>query len=69
MEPKWPVEVATAEGLRRLYADDLAEHFELAQETADWKIYVLRAAPSETVSRSPGFDPDEQRNGAAPSGG
>jgi hypothetical protein len=69
MEPKWPVEVATAEGLRRLYADDLAEHFELAQETADWKIYVLRAAPSETGSRSPGFDPDEQRNGAAPSGG
>ena len=69
MDPKWPVEVSTAEGLRRLYADYLAEHFELAQETADWKIYVLRGPPSETVSRSPGFDPDEERGDAAPSGG
>jgi hypothetical protein len=69
MDPKWPVEVSTAEGLRRLYADYLAEHFDLAQETADWKIYVLRGPPSETVSRSSGFDPDEERGDAAPSGG
>jgi hypothetical protein len=69
MEPKWPVEVATAEGLRRLYAAYLAEHFELAQETADWKIHVLRGPPSETVSRSSGFDPDEVRGDATPSGG
>ena len=69
MEPKWPVEVATAEGLRRLYADYLGEHFELAQETADWRIHVLRGPPSETVSRSSGFDPDEVRGDATPSGG
>ena len=69
MEPKWPVEVATAEGLRRLYADYLAEHFELARETADWRIHVLRGPPEETVSRSSGFDPDEVRGDATPSGG
>jgi hypothetical protein len=69
MEPKWPVEVSTAEGLSRLYADYLSENFELARETADWKVYVLRAPPSETVSRSSGSDPDEDRSDPTPSGG
>jgi hypothetical protein len=64
MEPKWPVEVATAEGLRRLYADYLAEHFELARETADWRIHVLRGPPEETVSRSSGST--RTRYGATP---
>ena len=69
MEPKWPVEVATAEGLRRLYADYLAEHFELARETADWRIHVLRGPPEETVSRSSGSDPDEEPGDSTRTGG
>jgi hypothetical protein len=62
MEPKWPIESWTADGLRRLYADHLAEHFELAQETKDWRVYVRREFPSERLSRSlgsgTGFDQD-----------
>ena len=69
MEPKWPVEFATADGLRRLYADYLAENFELAQETADWKVYVPREPPSETVSRSRGADPDEVGDSMVSTGG
>jgi len=69
MEPKWPMEVATAEGLRRIYADFLAEHFVLSGETADWRIHVLRDPPSETVSRSPGSPPDEREDHAPPDGG
>jgi hypothetical protein len=69
MEPKWPIEMSTAEGLRRLYDDYLTEYFELAQETMDWKIYVLQPPPSETVSRSYGSDPDEQQSELTPSGG
>ncbi len=68
MEPKWPVEVSTAEGLRRIYADYLSEHYELEEETADWKIYVLRE-PAETVSRAPGSDPEEEQQPASSSGG
>lgn len=56
MEPKWPIETSTAEGLRRLYGVYVADKYELAGETADWKIYVLRQSPSETVSQSPASD-------------
>jgi len=49
MDPKQPIEFWTADGMRRVYADHLAEHFELARETADWRIYVRRGAPVETV--------------------
>jgi len=69
MEPKWPIEAATAEGLRRLYDGHLADHFELARETADWKIYVLREPPAETVSRSPDSDLDNSEDGTPASGG
>jgi hypothetical protein len=68
MEPKWPVEVSTAEGLRQIYAAYLAEYYELEEETADWKIYVPRE-PAETVSRSPGSDPEEERKAGPFSGG
>jgi len=47
MDPKWPIEVSTAEGLRRLYSDYVEEHFDLAQETADWKVYVRRTPSSQ----------------------
>jgi hypothetical protein len=52
MDPKWAVEAWTADGLRRVYADYLAQNYQLAQETADWKVYVPRQWPSEAASRS-----------------
>jgi hypothetical protein len=58
MEPKWPVEFATAEGLRQIYSGYLSDHYDLEEETKDWKVYVLRE-PAETVSRSPEADPEE----------
>jgi hypothetical protein len=69
MVPKRPIEVATAEGLQRLYADYLEGHFELAQETADWKVYTLRDPARETVSRSSGSDPDEHQDRLPKTGG
>ncbi|MDF2973176.1 MAG: hypothetical protein K0R61_3626, partial [Microvirga sp.] len=60
MEPKWPIEFATAEGLRQIYADYLSDHYDLEEETKDWKVYVLRE-PAETVSRSPEPEQDEQK--------
>jgi hypothetical protein len=59
MEPKWPVEFSTAEGLRRIYAGYLSDHYDLEEETVDWKVYILRE-PSETVSRSPEAEQVEQ---------
>ncbi len=59
MEPKWPVEFSTAEGLRQIYAGYLSENYDLEEETKDWKVYVLRE-PSETVSRSPDAGPEEE---------
>jgi hypothetical protein len=69
MEPKWPIESWTANGLRQIYSDYLAEHYELVQDTADWRVYVLQDPPSETVSRSYGSDPDEAQNNTPASGG
>ncbi len=68
MEPKWPIEAATAEGLRRLYADYLSENYQLAQETVDWKIYVPRE-PAETVSQSYGSDQEDSDDRTPSSGG
>jgi len=69
MEPKWPVDSATAEGLKVVYGTYIEDHYELAEETADWKVYVLRSPPAETVSRSSGSDPDEARDRFPPNGG
>lgn len=69
MVPKWPIEAYTAQGLQRLYSEYLDEHFELAEETTDWKVYVLRDAPSETVSRSSGSDPEAPQGSRLHSGG
>jgi hypothetical protein len=68
MEPKWPIEFSTADGLRRLYADYLSENYQLAQETVDWKIYVPRE-PAETVSSSTGSDPEDIDEQTSSSGG
>lgn len=54
MDPKWPIEVSTADGLRALYADYIEKHFELAKETADWKLYERRKLTSDRLSRSLG---------------
>jgi hypothetical protein len=64
MQPKWPVEFSTAEGLRQIYAGYLADHYDLEEETKDWKVYVLRE-PAETVSRSP---EDEQETSSSSGG-
>jgi hypothetical protein len=58
MQPKWPVEFATAEGLRQIYSGYLSDHYDLEEETKDWKVFVLRE-PAETVSRSPEVDQQE----------
>jgi hypothetical protein len=69
MEPKWPVDSATAEGLKAIYGAFIEDRYELAQETAEWKVYVLRAPPAETVSRYRGFVPDDPDDKLLPSGG
>lgn len=62
MEPKFPVEIWTAEGLRRVYGRYIAERFELARETPFWKVYVAKSAedgsgaPSAIRSRSASTD-------------
>ncbi|MXQ11451.1 hypothetical protein [Microvirga makkahensis] len=69
MEPKWPVDGATTEGLKAIYAEFINDQFEFAGETADWRIYVLRAPPAETVSRSNDSDRDGEEDDIVPSGG
>ena len=69
MEPKWPVDGATTEGLKAIYTDYIDDHFELAGETVDWRIYVLREASAETVSRSDDSDSDNEQDELLPSGG
>ena len=53
MEPKWPVEVWTARGMSRVYARYLATHFTLANETADWRVYVRRAETTNVTRHRP----------------
>jgi hypothetical protein len=69
MEPKWPIEVSTAEGLRQIYASYIIEHYELAQETADWKVYVVRRGSPETAGRSKPTKPNSESNDTPPRGG
>ncbi|WP_210204337.1 hypothetical protein [Devosia submarina] len=49
MEAKAPIEVWTANGMRRVYAPYLDNNFTLASESADWRIYVRK--PSSTDGR------------------
>lgn len=60
LDPKWPVEAWTADGLRQVYADYVAEHYELAEETADWKVYVARTSSDETVSQTMEPEPGDE---------
>jgi hypothetical protein len=50
MDPKWPVEEYTTNGLREVYAAYLAHNFELVRETEYWKLYVARR-PQSIVTR------------------
>lgn len=68
LEPKWPIEAWTANGMRQLYADHLAENYMLSHESADWKVYVVRASPAETVSRS-GRESRAPQDGRSADGG
>lgn len=47
MEAKWPIEVWTGNGMRRIYAPYLDRYFTLATESADWRIYVRAPTSSD----------------------
>jgi len=53
MEPKWPVERSTYDGLREVYGAHLADQFELVQETEHWKIYRARDLEADQLAQSP----------------
>jgi hypothetical protein len=66
LDPKWPIESWTADGMRQVYAEHLAAHYELSHETADWRVYVAKPSPAETVSRTGADDrraPDPSAGG------
>ncbi|ANK93018.1 hypothetical protein AMK01_CH03606 [Rhizobium sp. N6212] len=44
LDPKWPIEIWTGNGLRDLYAHYIARHYVLVRETADWRIYRRKAS-------------------------
>ncbi|MDP2354465.1 MAG: hypothetical protein Q8M31_00145 [Beijerinckiaceae bacterium] len=48
--PKRPIEFWTSDGMRRLYAAYLAEHFIYMGETSDWRLYLAR--PPQTLDAS-----------------
>jgi len=68
MEPKWAMEQATADGLRAIYADHLAENYDLLRETAEWKVYIQRDL-EETVSRSKPAEADPAADTGSANGG
>jgi len=39
LDPKSPIEVWTANGMREIYADYMASRYRLVAETSDWRIY------------------------------
>jgi hypothetical protein len=49
MEPKWPVEEYTTNGLRQVYGAYLAENFDLVRETEHWKLYIGRERRLQSV--------------------
>jgi hypothetical protein len=52
--------------MRQVYAEHLAAHYELSHETADWRVYVAKPSPAETVSRTGADDrraPDPSAGG------
>lgn len=43
LDPKSPIEIWTAAGMRDIYADYIADHYELVTETDYWRIYRRRS--------------------------
>ncbi|MBB4481417.1 hypothetical protein [Rhizobium etli] len=39
LDPKWPIEIWTGDGMRDIYAHYIARHYDLVRETAEWRIY------------------------------
>jgi hypothetical protein len=55
MDPKWPVEEYTTNGLRQVYGAYLAENFDLVRESEYWRLYVAREPHLQSiVTRDPG---------------
>ncbi|NKE86104.1 hypothetical protein [Rhizobium phaseoli] len=46
LDPKWPIEIWTGNGMRDVYAHYRARHYHLVRETADWRIYRKNASPA-----------------------
>jgi hypothetical protein len=64
MEAKWPIEVWTANGMRRVYAGYLDREFTLARESGDWRIYVRK--PSSAGERLNASNVTRQSTSAQP---
>jgi hypothetical protein len=64
MEAKWPIEVWTGNGMRRVYADYLDSQFTLARESQDWRIYVRK--PSSAGARLNASNVTRQSTSAQP---
>ncbi|OWV80716.1 hypothetical protein ATY77_23775 [Rhizobium sp. R634] len=47
LDPKWPIEIWTGNGMRDIYAHYIARHYDLVRETADWRIYRRNASRTE----------------------
>jgi hypothetical protein len=39
LDPKWPIEIWTANGMRDIFAHYIARHFDKVRETTNWRIY------------------------------
>lgn len=43
LDPKWPIEIWTANGMRDVFAHYIARHYEKVRETTNWRIYRRKA--------------------------
>ncbi|WP_092750186.1 hypothetical protein [Rhizobium aethiopicum] len=43
LDPKWPIEIWTGNGMRDVYAHYIARHYQMVAQTADWRIYRRKA--------------------------
>ncbi|WP_210259536.1 hypothetical protein [Devosia sp. 1635] len=66
MDPKTPIEHWTADGMREIYADYIAQNFELASETRHWRVYVRRGADLVSVLPSENSSTIKQSTSAQP---
>jgi hypothetical protein len=64
MEAKYPIEVWTAGGMRRVYAPYLDQNFTMVRESEDWRIYVRR--PFSSSARPDASSVTRQSTSAQP---